>query len=1183
MPRSPAPSFVRTAATDPDLIQRQASDPSASAWVGASAGTGKTKVLTDRVLRLMLAGTAPHRILCLTFTKAAAAEMANRLARTLSHWAVLPDEPLTRALAMLGGVPPDPSTRDRARRLFAGVVDCPGGMRIQTIHAFCQSLLRRFPLEAGLSPHFEVMDERTAGALRDEARSALLTQARSAPESALGLAVHYLTAACAEETFSDLLAELAAERARMRRIFQQHGGLDGTLAAVHRLLDSPRGVDGAAVIAQACRDQDCDVGALRHAAAALATGSDKDGERGLAMTAWLDAPAAERIERFAGYRLLFLTREETIRKTLITKKAAKAFPAALPALETEAERVVAVRLAEKAAQVATATGALLTLGDALLAEYEAGKRRRSLLDYDDLVLGARDLLMRPGVAPWVLFKLDGGLDHILIDEAQDTNPEQWQVVAALAEEFFAGLGARDTVRTVFAVGDEKQSIFSFQRAAPAEFARMRDHFASRVQSAEGRWTAVDLDISFRSTAAVLRAVDAVFAADDARDGVAFDPGKDIRHRAHREGQSGRVEVWPLIAPEERPAPEPWEPPLAPESAEPPSARLAAVIAGTIRGWLDQGERLPARDRPIVAGDVLVLVRRRSSFVAELVRALKDRAVPVAGVDRMVLTEQLSVMDLLALGEFLLLPDDDLTLATVLKGPLFGVTEEELFTLAYDRKGTLWSALKAQTADHVAAAPKLIAVRAYLDRLLARTDFQPPFELFAEVLARPCPADSVSGRRAILGRLGPDAEDPLDELLQACLDHQKRNPPSLQGLLGWLAAARAELKREQDQGGGRDGGTVRVMTVHGAKGLQAPIVFLPDTVRTPQQSARILWPEGRRTVPLFAPHRSQETAACQDARAEADGKRDQEYRRLLYVALTRAEDRLIVCGWKGKQDPAQDCWYHLVQRATAGIGTAHRFDFTGCSRSGWDGMGWVVEAPQTVPAKPDHAAQAIPLARPSTIAAWAWTPAPDEPDPPRPLTPSRPDQPEPAVRAPLGADHGARFRRGQLIHRLLQGLPDLPPARRADACRRVLAAPAHGLSEADQTELAAEVLAVLAEPLLAPLFGPGSRAEVPLVGLVDGRPVAGQIDRLLVTPDSVWIADYKTPRPPPATEAGVSPVYLRQMALYRAVLTDLYPDRPVHCFLIWTEGPRLMALSPALLDRHRRAGTEDRPLGRAATA
>ncbi|MBB6253610.1 double-strand break repair helicase AddA [Nitrospirillum iridis] len=1159
---------------DPTVKQRQASDPETSVWVGASAGTGKTKVLTDRVVRLMLAGTAPGRILCLTFTKAAAAEMANRIAERLAGWAVMADGDLTQALADLNGRPP---TRDEvltARRLFARVLDTAGGMKIQTIHAFCQSLLRRFPLEARLPPNFEVMDDRTAAEALAEAQAHMLASAQEHPDTPLGRALKRLAGALNEESFAELLGDLVAQRGRIRRILEAHGGLDGTVSALFRHLGVGADETEIGVLAAGCRDEALDVSGLRAACVALAVGTKTDVERGLAVQLWLDQ-ADRRLAEFDTWRRQFLTAEGTVRAKLAGKDATAANPRAPEILAREGERLVALQERLRAVTVAHSTASLLTLAGSMLEGYQRWKDGRALLDFDDLILAASALLTGDAQAcAWVLYKLDGGLDHILIDEAQDTNPEQWRVVSALAEEFFAGEGQSEARRTLFVVGDEKQSIFSFQGADPAEFARMRRTFQGRVEAAERPWAIVDLETSFRSVGAVLQAVDTVFGQADARDGVS---SAAIRHRPFRQGMAGRVELWPLVRPSDSVEAPAWSPPLHHEAEDRPQARLATVIADQIAHWIAKGEVLEARGRPLTAGDILVLVRRRNAFVQQLVRALKERRVPVAGVDRMVLTEQLAVMDLMAVGQFLLMPEDDLTLATVLKSPFVGLDEDALFTLAHRRGGFLWPALVKRAETD----PRFQPAHAWLRRLLGEVDYTAPYELFAGLLTRPCPADPISGRRALLGRLGAEAIDPVDEFLSLCLGFDRAHPPSLQTFLHWLAAGRTEVKRELDTGSkdrGPAGGQVRIMTVHGSKGLQAPVVILPDTTRKPVTSPRILWPHVDDdsgvgpAVPLYAPRREQEDVKARAARAAADRRRDQEYRRLLYVALTRAEDRLHVCGYEGKTATSDDTWFRLTERALATVAPTRAFDLTTVSRQGWSGEGRVLAEPQTREPPGQRAtrdrAETLPPAP-----AWLLSPPPAEPAPSRPLAPSRPDGEEPAVRSPLGQGplgdgkslEARRFKRGTLIHKLLQLLPEMPPPGRAAAARRWLDRPAHGLDEAAREEIWAETLRVLTHPEFAPLFGPGSRPEVPLVGTVGTRPLAAQIDRLVVTDTDVQIVDFKTNRPPPQTAEDIPHLYVAQMAAYRSALRQIYPDRTIRCLLLWTDGPFITEVDPARMD------------------
>lgn len=1136
--------------------QRDAADPSASVWVAASAGTGKTTVLTNRVLNLLFAGTPPTRILCLTFTKAAAAEVANRVAARLGEWATVTEEALAQALAELTGSTPKHAELERARRLFAQVVDAPGGLKIDTIHAFCQSLLRRFPLEAGISPHFQVMDERSAAELMDAARDEVLIEARHGANEMLAEALAEVTAHVSEQTFGELMQELAKARGRLDRMIAHDGGFEAEIAQIYRRLGLALGETAERVLARACDDDVFDAVGLRDAVVVLATGSKTDKERGATIAEWLAEPAL-RATCFEGYRGAYLTSEYDVRKTLATKGALKTNPRVGEVLLAEAERLLRVTERMKAAVTAAASAALLRLGAAILGVYRRHKEFQALLDYDDLILTTRRLLRMPG-ADWVLYKLDQGLDHILVDEAQDTSPDQWAVIAGLAEEFFTGAGAHENPRTVFVVGDAKQSIYSFQGADPAAFERMRGHFSARVKAAGETWKPIPLEISFRSTAAVLRAVDRVFAQADAADGV-IAAGQVLHHRAARDGHAGLVELWPLVSEREREPLAPWSPPTVRESFESPSARLAQLIASRIKRWCAGDEPLQSKSRAVRPGDVMVLVRRRNIFVEELVRALKSAGVPVAGVDRMVLADQLAVMDLMALARFLLLPEDDLTLATVLKSPLVGLDEDQLFALAYGREPySLWQMLVRRANE----APEFAAAHAYLAGLLARVDFIPPFELFTEILGTRGQPDGKSGRTRILSRLGHEAEEPLDEFLAQALLYERGHVPSLEGFLHWVEAGEGEIKRDAEASA-RD--EVRIMTVHGAKGLEAPIVILPDTAQVPVKGPRLLWDDGDDAGFLWPPRREYEESVSSARRAAADRRRDQEHRRLLYVAMTRAQDRLYVCGWHGRQGPRAGCWYNLIQAGLAGLAEPFAFDCAEEILDGWAGEGLRLTSPQTVPPELERGGPHFIAAEP--LPEWAHRRPPEEPVPTRPLAPSRPTEEEAPVRSPLGPDQGYRFRRGTLIHRLLEALPELAPDARGPAARRYLARPAHGLSEVEQAEIIIETLAVLADSGFAALFGPGSRAEVPIVGVAGEEAVviSGQVDRLLVTADEVLVIDYKTNRPPPTTVGAVPPLYLKQMAAYRMLLRQVYPSRTVRCALLWTDGPRLMPLPDDLLN------------------
>ena len=1146
---------MTTARERAQAAQAAASDPAVSAFVAASAGSGKTKLLTDRLLRLMLAGEDPAAILCLTYTKAAAAEMAIRLQTKLGEWVSMNEALLSTNLQELSIIP----TREnlhRARALFADVLDLPGGMRIGTIHAFCQSLLRRFPLEARLSPHFQVIADTDAAIAQTDARESVLGGAHSV-ESHAALAL--VAAQTSADGFGSLALTLQSDLPRLQAAIT--AGQATVSAAQARLLGAHS--DAPNIIAAAVNWQA--EPALRRVISALASqGSPKVAEKAQRLLDWLSLDAELRAEHFASWRDEFLLADAARGiGAVINAKLATPNPDWVAQLVAEQTRLLAVDDQLRALGAWASSAALFQLAAPVANAYRAAKDRDGLLDYADLIGRTSSLLVDPGAA-WVLYKLDGGLDHLLLDEVQDTAPAQWNIAGALTADFFTGMGARGNPRTIFAVGDRKQSIVSFQGADPASFEAWRTRLRHLAQGAGAEWRDGQLDVSFRSTAPVLALVDQVFATLPAASGVA-EPGT-LHHLADRARHAGRIELWPLTPAPPPAAAEPWDIPERNLRQVSAPRRLAEALADWIRAQTDGSIMLESQDRPLAAGDILILVRRRNAFADALVRALKSRGVPVAGLDRMVLTEQPAVADLLILCDVLLLPDDDLALASVLTSPLGGLNDDDLIALAPGRTGRLWAELRARGDER----PAWAAIRDLIAGLLARVDFVSPYALLAEILG------PRGGRHRLLARLGPEAAEPIDELLNAALAFAQTHPPSLQGFVHWLRQSGAQVKREAEGAGD----AVRIMTVHSAKGLQAPVVILPDTTSLPPDDGPVVWGHDPATgldVPLWTPRKDLRCAAVDQLRATATAKRLEEHNRLLYVALTRAEDRLVICGWAPRASsptptlpPA--CWYELVRTGFVGL-TAEATPF-----EPWEGDVLSVASPQLAapvqPRKASHTTPQTPLPNWAGHAPdWRALPPANEPDLPTPLAPSRPANallgPVPQAASPLATRDatGQRFRRGVLVHSLLQHLPDIAPALRHDAARLYLDRPGHGIAPADRDIVIESVLAVLDHPDLAALFGPDSRAETPLAGVIVNQVIGGMVDRIAILPGEILIADYKTNRDPPARAEAAPILYLRQMAAYRAVLRGIYPDRPVRCALIWTAGPIVTALPDALLDRH----------------
>ncbi|MGD9966013.1 MAG: double-strand break repair helicase AddA [Hyphomonadaceae bacterium] len=1109
------------------LAQRRAAHPHVSVFVTANAGSGKTKVLVDRIARLLLEGSKPSAFLCITYTKAAAAEMQRRLFERLGGWCVADDKSLAAELDKLGAGGGD---LGRARALFAQALETPGGLKIQTIHAFCERLLARFPLEANVPPGFDIADEARSAALLSEARA----KAALSPDGPRDAFRRF-----AKRHYSDhlegLLDRLALRRAEFRRFARKHLG---ELSAAKQLRERHGVTQTADEHARAFlarwRWRD-----LEKAASALCEGSANDCKAGERLRAALDC--VERNDDAAAMLACFafaLTSDGGLRASFATAATQRAHPWLEPVVrefaEAAAEACGALNAIERAEDAVAALALALKLDEA----YGAAKARAGVLDFDDLIECAQMLLQKAEAAPWVLYKLDGGLDHILIDEGQDTSPSQWELIAPLQTEFFAGLGARAKVRTVFSVGDPKQSIYAFQGADPARFLEEAQSLAARVRAAEQQFAAPELRTSFRSSPEILRAVDETMKGRPLIAG----PGEhdEIVHLAARANEGGVVEVWPVTPKPVVADAEPWDTPLDMEPESSAHVVLARAIAARVKAMIEAREAVWEKGalRPMRAGDVLALVRKRGAMFRELIKAFKREKLPVAGADRMVLRDELAVEDCLALMRVALDPADDLALACVLKGPWCNLTsdDDDIFPLAYARGGErLIDRLFASTASKYAQA------QAFVSELGARRSAD-PFAFLSWALDTV--HDGKSGWLRVFSRLGPETRDPLEELLQRALKPPHHATPTLQRFLYDIELDAEQVKRELEA----ETGAIRVMTVHGSKGLEAPVVILPDSTGdvgdAPDNGLLFDDDEG----PFVSFNAKGDDGPCAKARATHKQRMLGEHWRLLYVAMTRARDRLIVCGpqWK-VGEAANVSWRAAVHEALDRLGSEKiETPFGEGVRFGKPAMAAAAPAlPEAGVSLPEWTRIPVVGASRSEIAA-----------------PSRLHRIDPALFSPR-SDGQKRFRRGRLIHGLLQRLPDIEQATRNAAARDWLAR--QGLPEAEAEAYAREALSVIADPRFAPVFAPSSRAEAPIVGEVSGKSVRGVVDRLAIEPERVLILDFKTDRPAPADAAAAPDSYVLQLALYREVLRKIFPRKQVSCALLWTEKPQLMELPDARLD------------------
>ena len=1133
--------------------QQRAADPRLNAFVTANAGAGKTTTLVDRVARLLLGEADPSAILCVTYTKAAAAEMQTRLFQKLGEWAIASDAALVQALADIGA--PGAPLAD-ARRLFARALETPGGLKIQTLHAFCEQLLRRFPLEAGITPGFTVMEEAQARRVAERARESVALQVLKEPDGPLAEAYGHLAVELDAKSFDAVLKSLDDKREAL---------------AAYRAACAARGVTMADDVWRVCGFADgqplhpeeverraveaCDWAQWRLHAGALAASTATDQKLSTELVRLADcAVSGEASFADCWRRFSRADGEPAVRlgSVNLPTETRQWLTAEQGRLHDACKRATAARQAMD-------TTCILTLGEAFSAAYRLQKALHNALDFADLTERARGLLTDADQSAWVLYKLDGGVEHVLVDEAQDTSPSQWAVVRAIATEFFSGAGAprrlekpRSLARTVFAVGDKKQSIYSFQGAEPERLTSEGQAYDILVTGAGARFEGVALEESFRSTPQVLRFVDAVFAEPEARSALG-DTADVVRHIPQRTDHAGCVDLWPPFIDEPVEETDPWEAPLDKEPATSANKRLTRRIARWVREIGERGEgvfdKASKSWRAARPGDVLILVRRRDALFEEVIRALKREGLPVAGADRLNLSRHIVFADILALIRFALYPWDDLKVAALLRSPFCGVSEQGLYDLAQGRSLSLYAALTSRSGERSEWAD---AAR-FLSWAREEGRSHGPFDFIAHVLSR-LDGEGRSQRQRLATRLGEEAEDAAEALLAEALNAEAAGITDLERFAVALERTTVEVKREMEAASGQ----VRVMTVHGAKGLEAPIVILPDAAAAPRaaRGGLLMTEDGGF---LYAPRTADDTPASEEARGLARWKGEAESLRLLYVALTRARDRLVICGRlaAGKAvHPAS--WYARLAQA---------FDDPALSDAVREVQDGDLALRRYGP-DPTWALSAEPVAAESSaLPAWAQAFAPTEGPLADYASPStfaeRRRGPAPS---PLAAVGGlGRFRRGELIHKLLQRLPDLPVEDRGAAAAELLDAE-RDLSFEQRREMAQAALGVLNDARFAPVFTPGGRAEAAVAGgapdLPPGLLISGRVDRMVVGPDRVLVVDFKTNRPSPDRIDQADPAYLMQMAIYVAVLRAVFPTKTVEAALVWTDGPKLMPIPEA---------------------
>ena len=1124
--------------------QLAAVEPRDDIWLSASAGTGKTQVLTARVIRLLLtAGVRPENLLCITFTKAGAAEMSERINRQLAAWVQKKDSEIASDLQAIGA-DYGPEAKIKARQLFASVLDAPGGgLQIMTIHSFCQSILGSFPEEAGLVPGFKAIEGREQAQLFREALSGMILSAQDGPvvpalqtmslEMGEDAAMAFLRKCAAVPDVMASIPDGAGALIWARRLAEV--GFDGPIDAYFEEELSDHRIDRASIETVAAMNREW--------------GGARGNGRAEKIETWL---AMDPAARAAAFDILHGCWWSASKNEPMV--ASKGFT---PPDDRYADIALDLALWTKGlidkqlrAQYAERLANAVLVGKAFATEYAQSKSAHGVVDFDDMIRKTAGLLNANRMSEWIRYKLDRRTDHILVDESQDTNKAQWDIIRALSDDFYSedrreeNQSERSTAaRTIFSVGDFKQAIYGFQGTAPERYREAGDEFEARIGDAGVELKRLDLSQSFRSTPPILRFVNALIASSGHE---AFGIDRAIAEHASKKADIGLVELL-----------EPVTADVADEGGDGDDEEswvtsekrlLAQKLADHAKALIDEAPWLTTQNQRLRPGDIMFLLRSRGELASLLVAQLHERGVPVAGIDRLRLLQPLVVQDLLATVRFVLQPDDDLSLACLLVSPLFGWSQERLLERGYrpDKSVSLWQHLRGHgdIADELAP----------LEDMLGRADFVTVYDFLEHTLSGP-----VAGRRKFAARLGNESLVPMEEMLNAAIQFEQQQGGGLQNFLDWFDSGDIEIKRE----GESDTNEVRVMTVHGAKGLQAPVVILADTTadptKKPDRSAELLIDEGRR-APLLPIRKAEESARLADI-VEMQKKRESaEHMRLLYVAVTRAEERLIMTGSLGisrKGVAPEQSWYAALERGMLALGAEWNEDATWGRAVRHLGMeGVAALAPMATGARPEAAGA------PTVAPPWLFADAPGEQKPPRPLVPSRLDDDDYGD-APASTAMRVAAERGKLIHALFERIEDGTSLDRA--ARWLFAQAGEGI---DANALLAEAKAITDNPEWADLFGPDARAEVPIAAVVGETVVSGRIDRLVVTPGHIRLLDFKTGRSVPADANSVAIPYLRQMAHYVAALEVIFPAASVEAALLFTHAPRLVELPPGLLAQYK---------------
>lgn len=1093
-----------------------------SRWIQAHAGSGKTYQIVQHIVRLLIEGEQPGSILCVTYTNAAAGEMRDRLERRLRELWRMGDVELRAALLDMLEQEPDEQHLMRARRLMLDLLDSVSGVQFFTLHGFCQHLLSQFPLEADIPASFALLDDMGAKALLNKACQLLLDDAIG--DDALRGAFACMQGVARDGAVEKLLVEAMKFRRHWLRLFAAYPDAIELDAYIHRYFDT---LPLDSVTSK--RDNhynDAWFARAHEAIKGLLQGSASNQTTARKL---LQAMQSAGEERWQALLSVFCTNEGEPRSRLYTAEYAKHFPEQAEWLTNEQCHILDILELRANSEAASLSLSLTVLVKRLLLHYESSKAEQRFLDFDDLLFKVRALLKDDGLRPWVLHKLDHRLKHILLDEAQDTSPEQWEIFDILREELWSSFDG--DLRSLLVVGDVKQSIYSFQGAVPKCFIDQQDVTAHHFSHIGARFEPLALTRSRRTAPLILQLVDTLLAMPHMQKACVSSRAITSHATVHT-GQPSRITCLPAIKQVAKKSPSPFEPCNEYVQLDTSKVQWANALATTIGKWLDDGRMLASRGRPIVPSDILILLQTRT-IAADIIRALEQRKIPVSGLDRLVLSSHLAVRDHLAFLEWALHPYDDYHLSIALRSPLGGLSEQELYLVAHDRQtSTLWESLRARLPHH----PVITLFMEWGEWATS---------LAADDCLQRMHADGYI-RHAYAKRFGEEVHEILDALLGEASRFVANGGSSMRGFVSWLSQDASSLKREQESGAGK----VRIMTVHSAKGLESPIVILADSFRRPSLSKDNIVFTDHEDLPLpvlrkgeakHSRHVTRIFDACLSAKYE-------EYYRLLYVGITRAEDELYVggidTGSKGENPSWFDMVYGALQSMGAIVGDEGELTLSSDAEHGYvNRRDKRVHTQNSSSPLPDWYASPAPAAAPaqriyspSGLMHYTFTP---------PVTPLALDTAE----------------RGVVYHRILQWMEYYAPKNKDELLvwikRETQHWPLHRQMEAQE-----ELWQIYKEESLGWMWNAPSYREVNIAGTIRGARFAGQIDRLVMMPDYRVVIDYKTSAHVPDA-AEIPQAYLMQMLAYKQLLELDGTGVPVRAALLYTSGPTFFWLDDLL--------------------